>query len=632
MADTGGRFVRMGPARLVPGFAYGLRTPGLYQTFRVQAQGDWSFEATIGRLGELFDAMPDAAAADTPAFGADATGSHFSAVAAAIDYGLARADMKLPDRTRAECGKGIGYLYIPAYRRGAKATNEWLAIVLDLVDGKELSEQRFSRAIAALRASRPATSNGPHLARAAFECGIAVQELPASMIQYGLGRHSAVLDSTFTQHTTRNAANVARQKQLCSMLLQRALLPAPAFEMARDADASWAAAQRLGLPVVVKPADRDGGEAVNAGLASEQGVRDAFAEARAVSENVMVEKHLDGRDYRLTTFRGRTLWVVERRPAGIEGDGSSTVADLVAATNAQPGRRDGPQARLKRLKLDDAAKKVLAEQGLDERAIPEAGRFVRLARKSNVSAGGTPVAVTQSCHPDNAALAALASAQIGLDLAGVDLILPDIARSWKETGGGICEINAMPEIGGTTSLHLYGPILQSLVGARDGHIPTLMVIGAARAAELARGWADRHQTGQRPLGLHDDRGIRIGAERRGDDTLTAFAAGTALAGDRRVAGLILGNIRRDTALNGLPVPRIDLAVLTGERPVDADGNPVAEGELAQFLSAILPSARRVLLLDGNGDAALIADLGRRRGGILPEPRDRIDRAVARLFA
>src|SRR5262249_27705371 len=63
---------------------------------------------------------------------------------------------------------------------------------------------------------------------------------------------------------------------------------------------------------------------------------------------------------------------------------------------------------------------------------------------SNTSRGGTARNVTVRVHPDNARLAERATVVIGLDLAGVDLITPDIERSFREVGGAICEINPSP--------------------------------------------------------------------------------------------------------------------------------------------------------------------------------------------
>ena len=61
-----------------------------------------------------------------------------------------------------------------------------------------------------------------------------------------------------------------------------------------------------------------------------------------------------------------------------------------------------------------------------------------------MSTGGTSIDRTDEIHPDNAEIARQAAMVVGLDVAGIDFIIPDIARSVRETGGGIVEVNAGP--------------------------------------------------------------------------------------------------------------------------------------------------------------------------------------------
>src|SRR5206468_1683904 len=51
---------------------------------------------------------------------------------------------------------------------------------------------------------------------------------------------------------------------------------------------------------------------------------------------------------------------------------------------------------------------------------------------------------TDAMHPHNLEIACRAARVIGLDVAGIDIISPDISRSLRETGGGIIEVNAGP--------------------------------------------------------------------------------------------------------------------------------------------------------------------------------------------
>ena len=99
---------------------------------------------------------------------------------------------------------------------------------------------------------------------------------------------------------------------------------------------------------------------------------------------------------------------------------------------------------LTRIKVDDAALELLAEQGFALDDVPAEGEMVKLALTGNMSTGGISIDRTFDAHPDNVEIAEEAARLIGLDVAGIDFICPDIASPVRETGGAICEVNAAP--------------------------------------------------------------------------------------------------------------------------------------------------------------------------------------------
>lgn len=67
-----------------------------------------------------------------------------------------------------------------------------------------------------------------------------------------------------------------------------------------------------------------------------------------------------------------------------------------------------------------------------------------LKTTANISTGGTAIDRTDEVHPENAFLFERIAQIIGLDIAGVDIIAPDISTPLRENGGGIIEVNAAP--------------------------------------------------------------------------------------------------------------------------------------------------------------------------------------------
>src|SRR5205085_7477064 len=91
-----------------------------------------------------------------------------------------------------------------------------------------------------------------------------------------------------------------------------------------------------------------------------------------------------------------------------------------------------------------AAEDPSAAQGFALDEVAPNGAWVKLALTGNMSTGGTSIDRTIEAHPDNVEIAETAAQVIGLDIAGIDLIAPDIAQPVRETGGGIVEVNAAP--------------------------------------------------------------------------------------------------------------------------------------------------------------------------------------------
>jgi cyanophycin synthetase len=267
-----------------------------------------------------------------------------------------------------------------------------------------------------------------------------------SLVQLGHGVHQQRIVATVPSSTSAIAVDLARDKGLTKSLLQGAGVPVPRAEIVRSADAAVAAAERIDLPVVVKPLDGNHGRGVSLDVHKEVEIREAFERARGAARggSVIIEQQLRGHDYRLLVIGGRVVAAAQRVPAQVVGDGVATVHQLVDRANADPRRGEGHEAVLTRIQFDERAKRLLARQQLSADAVPADGQVVFLADTGNLSTGGVAIDCTDEVHPDNAAVAVEAALVVGLDVAGVDLIASDIRTPISELGGGVIEVNAGP--------------------------------------------------------------------------------------------------------------------------------------------------------------------------------------------
>ncbi|CAM2822163.1 MULTISPECIES: cyanophycin synthetase [Dermacoccus] len=268
----------------------------------------------------------------------------------------------------------------------------------------------------------------------------------ASLVQLGQGVHAQRIRATMTSRTPALAVDIAGDKNLTVKLLGSAGLPVPKSDVVRTMEGTVEAAKEIGFPVVVKPLDGNHGRGVCLNLQNEDDVREAYPIALAQSRRgvLQVESFVTGKDYRCLIIDGRMAAIAERVPAHVMGDGEHTVAELVDITNADPRRGYGHEKVLTRIKVDDAARELVEEQGYAMDAVPEAGVMVKLALTGNMSTGGISIDRTMDAHPDNVEIAEEAARLIGLDVAGIDFICPDITVPVRESGGAICEVNAAP--------------------------------------------------------------------------------------------------------------------------------------------------------------------------------------------
>ena len=315
--------------------------------------------------------------------------------------------------------------------------------------------------------------------------GIPVMRLnDASLLQLGHGSRQQRIRASVTGATSLVAAELAGNKAAAKALLHDIGLPVPRGEVVRNIDDAMRAARRLRWPLVVKPLNGNHGRGVTVGIRDEAELHIAFLEAQKTNRQVILEQELPGADHRILVVDGRVVAVAERVPAYVVGNGVHSVAMLVEAVNADPRRGRGHENILTRIILDEAAQKTLGKLGLAPSDVPAPGQIIVLRDTANLSTGGTAIDRTDVIHPDNAAIAIQAAAVIGLDVAGIDLLSPDITQSVRETGGGIVEVNAAPGLrmhispSTGTARDVARPIIGSLFPkGRRSRIPIFAVTG-----------------------------------------------------------------------------------------------------------------------------------------------------------
>ncbi len=197
-------------------------------------------------------------------------------------------------------------------------------------------------------------------------------------------------------------------------------------------------AEATGYPVIVKPNCGSEGRDIRRAQSPEELDTD-LADAFRTDERIRVETFLPGRDYRFLVLDGTVRLAYERRPFSVTGDGRSPIRALLGeALDCLSETHRGAK-----LSPDDARiLRGLADQGLTLESIPAPGLRVRILGNANLSTGGTLHDLGPDVHADAASLAVRAASALGLTVAGVDIIAPDLAQGTD--GAVILEVNSAP--------------------------------------------------------------------------------------------------------------------------------------------------------------------------------------------
>ena len=350
-------------------------------------------------------------------------------------------------------------------------------------------------------------------------------------------------------------------------LLQSCGVPVPQGRLVDDPADAWDAAEDIGLPVAVKPYDGNHGRGVSLDLTTREQVEAAFELASREGSGVIVEQSISGVEHRLLVVGKRVVAAAAGETTAVVGDGKSTIAELIESqVNTDPRRGLDEEFPLEPLKLEegDELSLQLARQGRSRATVPAAGEKVELQRNGNVAFD-----VTDRVHPDTAALASLAARVVGLDIAGVDLVVEDISRPLSEQRGAIIEVNAGPGLLAHTKPATGQPqpvgaaIVDHLFGANDdARIPVVGITGSRDTSRIARLIGKILCASHRHVGVACADGLFLNNRHIRKDDCASWEAGQSLLINRSVQAAVIENGNRVILGEGLAYDRCSVGVVT----------------------------------------------------------------------
>lgn len=431
----------------------------------------------------------------------------------------------------------------------------------------------------------------------------------SSVLRLGTGKYTRYLEASLTDGCSCVAVDMAGNKHLTKLKLSEAGIPVPRGDVACSYRSAAAIASAIGWPVAVKPFDANQGKGVFTNITSFAELESAFTAASGFSSAVIVERHIEGKDYRLLVAGGKMIAAAERRAPFVEGDGLRTIRELVEIENRNPLRGEDHEKPLTVIRIDEMARQVLAKTGYNADSVPGKGERVFLRYNGNLSTGGTARDCTDEVHPYNAGLAVKAAELMELDIAGIDITCTDISKPLSMDNGAVIEVNAAPGL----RMHIYPTEGEPRNVARDimGNlfpvnqpcsVPIVSVTGTNGKTTVTRMIAHTLRLSGINAGMATTGGIFIGDEciQKGDNT-GAISAARVLS-DKRVEAAVLETARGGIIKRGLGYDLADVGVIVNisDDHLGLDGINTTE-ELAMVKSlvaeAVKPEGTAVLNAD-----------------------------------
>lgn len=272
-----------------------------------------------------------------------------------------------------------------------------------------------------------------------------ILESPEKSIPFRLNR--------LTTPEAAKGAEICNNKHEAKQYFQERGLPTPLgsyFRAPFQRERIIAAAREIGYPLCLKAANWSKGKGVFPGITNDAQLNrflDVLIDDLQ-SQSLIIEENFDGEDFRFFVVGDKVSGVIQRVAANVEGDGKSTIAELIAEKNRL--RSQNPYLKGALIKVDEEVEYMLESQGVGLDSILPAAKILYLREKSNASAGGDSIDVTHLVSSESKRIAVEAIKAIpGLEHGGVDLLIRHPFTEYESAT--LIEINQSAEMG----LHLY---------------------------------------------------------------------------------------------------------------------------------------------------------------------------------
>jgi cyanophycin synthetase len=483
---------------------------------------------------------------------------------------------------------------------GKVCANFIVDLVYDLINPQDFD---FKTSLENLKKTCSKLQFGPSTAAIVKEAktrGIPVNEIDDSgIIRLGYGKYQKYLSSTIVENTSCIAVDMACDKSLTKFLLSEEGIPIPSGNSCLTEDDAVKLGNQLGYPLVMKPKHGNHGKYVFIGIEDEQSLREVFRKIISFDKQVIIEKLISGKDYRFLIVDGKLVAAAERIKAHVIGDGINTVEKLIEITNEDELRGENHEKPLTKIIIDDDTLRLLKQQEVQLSSVPLKNQKIWLKGTANLSTGGIAIDCTDSVHPQNIEFAVKAANCLGLHIAGVDIVVPDISKPMNDGFGAIVEVNAAPGLrmhispSEGKSRDVASPILDMLYPKGHCHsVPIISITGTNGKTTTTRMISHILHNYGLLVGQTTTSGIFIGNQCIEHGDTTGPKSAKKVLNNRKIDVAVLETARGGIIREGLAYEKADVAVFTNlsEDHIGLDGVNTAS-ELFHIKSLVIEAVK-----------------------------------------
>lgn len=307
-----------------------------------------------------------------------------------------------------------------------------------------------------------------------------------SMIQLGWGAKQKRIEASTSSNTFVISEMIVKNKELTKKMLKSINLPVADGYIVKnmnDLIKYFNILIKSFHSVVIKPYDGNHGNGVSLNINTIENLIEAYNIAIKYSDYVIIEKYIEGFDYRVLIINYKFAAASKRIPAFVVGNNKNTIKELIEIINMDPKRGYGHNSVLTKIVINDNIINYLKKKNFTLQTIPKNNDVIYLSNISNLSQGGTAEDVSDIINPSIINQCIDAAYQCDLDICGLDIICKDITIPLENQNGVFCEVNSGPGLrmhiapSKGKSRNVGNMIIDGLFPNDNGRIPIISITG-----------------------------------------------------------------------------------------------------------------------------------------------------------